>query len=293
MPTKRLLLLVFLVFLYYSLSAQGFCVEGIFSTPQKGSAYLTLYEVGGSWRQMRARVRDGRCVFEGSVSQPVVAELKHRSLSKPLLFYLENSNIRITIDEKSPERSPVSGSRSNSEYRMLKEQWDEQPDYTSPYAPLVLLQREAGMSLLEDFDRLQGEACKGPHYQVLRQRVERIRSVQPGAVLPRFEFFDTAHRRVSSVSLMCDTAYNVILVGASFCIQCEQALQRLRQISSDKPLNLVVCRIDDDPQGWDAKWVDRLAIDHIPYLILLSADGTIVERDLRVWELEKILKVDN
>lgn len=294
MPIKRLLIFVFIVLQYYSLSAQGFCVEGVFSTPQRGVAQLTVHGDDNQTQELRSKIRDGRCVFEGTVSHPVVAELWHRSMSKPLTFYLENSNIRIAIDAQTPERSRVSGSRSNSEYRLLAEQWDEEPDYASPYAPLVLLQRESSTSLLSDFDRLQGEACKAYHYRELQQRVDRIRAVQIGAKLPHFEFSDTAHRRVATDTLLCDTTYNVILFGASFCGQCEQVRRQLQRLSEgEMRLNIVVCRIDDDPRGWDADWVDLLAIDHIPYLLLVASDGTIVERDLRVWEIEKNLKTSH
>lgn len=288
MPTKRLSLLIFFLVQYLSLSAQGFCVEGVFSSPRKGTAQLTLYEDARSPRVLKARVRDGKCVFEGTVARPVVAELWHSSMAAPLLFYVENSTIRITVNDQHPARSHVSGSRSNSEFRLVAEQWDEQPDYSSPYAPLVLLQRGAGAALLSDFDRLKGDACRGSQYQQLRQRVERIRATQEGAKLPRFEFVDSNHRKVATDTLLRDSVYHVFLFGASFCGQCEQAQQQLRQLSrGDSLWHTVVCRIDDDPRGWDADWVDRLAIDHIPYIMLVAADGTIVERDLRIWELER------
>lgn len=290
MPTKGLSLLVYFFLQFGPLLAQEFCVEGVFSSSRSGSARLTLYEGSGVQRVMQSRVRGGRCVFKGSVSRPVVAELWHRSMSHPLVFYVENSRIHITIDDRNPSRSPVSGSRSNSEYRLLAEQWAEQPDYTSPYAPLVLLQCTDAMALLSDFDRLQGDALQVPHYALLQQRVERIKAVQPGASLPRFEFSDTAHRRVASDTLLCDTCYNVLLFGASYCGQCESAMNELQQLEAGPvPFHWLLCRIDDDPQGWDADVLDLLAVDHIPYLILVDKSGTIVERDLRVWELRQYL----
>jgi len=294
MPTKRLSLLIFFLASYLSLLAQGFCVEGIFSSPRKGTAQLTLYEGAGSPRVLRSRVRDSKCVFEGTVTRPVVAELRHSSMAQPLLFYVENSAIRIVVNDQQPARSHVSGSRSNSEYRLVAERWNEQPDYASPYAPMVLLHRDVGPALLADFERLKGEACQGLQYQQLRQRVDRIRATQEGSKLPCFVFVDSSHHKVATDTLLCDTTYNVFLFGASYCGQCLQAQRQLQQLSvNDSLWHTVVCRIDDDPRGWDADWVDRLAIDHIPYIILVAADGTIVERDLRVWELEKKLKSKN
>ena len=255
---------------------------------------MTLYEDAQAPRVLKSRVRGGKCLFEGTVSRPVVAELWHSSMTAPLLFYVENSNIHIDLNEQQPSRSRILGSRSNSEYRLVAEQWDEQPDYGSPYAASVLLQRGGGSSLLSDFDRLQGDACRGPQYQQLRQRVERIRAAQEGSKLPHFVFVDGNHRKVATDTLLRDSVYHVFLFGATFCSQCERVQQQLRQLScGDSLWHTVVCRVDDDPRGWDADWVDRLAIDHIPYIMLVAADGTIVERDLRIWELEKRTNLTN
>ena len=59
MPTKRLSFFILFLVPYLSLSAQGFCVEGVFSSPRKGTAQLTLYEDASSPRVLKARVRDG------------------------------------------------------------------------------------------------------------------------------------------------------------------------------------------------------------------------------------------
>lgn len=290
MPTKRLILFLSLLVPYLSLSAQGFCVEGVFSSPCRGTAQLTLYEGGRNPRILRAHVHKGKCVFEGKVAHPVVASLWHNNMGRQLFFYIENSTIRITVNEQQPERSHISGSRSNSEYRVVAEQWDDHPDYTSAYAPLVLLHRDGGVDLLSDFDSLRGDAACGWQYELLRQRVAHIRSSQVGSKLPCFEFVDTTRHKVSTDTLFCDSLCHVFLFGASYCSQCNQAQKQLQQLSRGGSLwDMVVCRLDDDPRGWDADWVDSLAIDHIPYIILVAADGTILERDLRVWEVERIL----
>lgn len=249
---------------------------------------MRLVDSGASRRIWKAPVRDGRFVIEGKVDRPMLAELRHNSMAQPLLFYLENSRIRITVNDQQPARSHVSGSRSNSEYRLVAERWDEQPDYSSPYAPLVLMQRGSDAALPDLFDRLTGEACQSLHYRQLRQRVEKIRSTQEGSPMPRLVFLDSEHRQVALDSLLSDTAYNVFFIGASYCVQCEQVRERLQRMSESAPtLNLIACRLDDDPRGWDADWVDSLAIDHIPYIILVDRQGYIAERDLRVWELER------
>lgn len=291
MPTKRLSLFILFVVYSLSLSAQGFCVEGVFGSPRRGAVQLVVVDSVAGRRTWKVPVRDGRFVIEGTVDRPVLAELRHSSLAQPLRFYLENSPIRIAVNDQQPARSRVSGSRSNSEYRLVAEQWDEQPDYTSPYAPLVLLQRGVDATLPDAFDRLSGAACQSPQYRVLRQRVERLRSTQEGSPLPHFVFLDSARRPVASDSLLCDSCWNLLFFGAAYCGPCEQARRQLQQLAADRPtLHAVVCQLDDDPAGWDAAWVDSLAIDHIPYLLLVDGQGRIVERDLRIWELERTLK---
>ncbi|KWW29289.1 MAG: hypothetical protein AUK63_1511 [bacterium P3] len=289
MPTKGLPLLILFIFQCLSLSAQGFCVEGVFSSPRRGTVRLTLFEGQRNNRALQAKVRDGRFVIEGEVERPVAAELWHSSMAQPLFFYVENSRIRISVDDRQPAMSRVSGSRSNSEYRLAAEQWDEAPDYASPYAPLILLQRGDGASLPADCALLHGVAREVPHYRMLLQRVERILATEAGTRLPHFEFVDTAHRRVAVDTLLSDTCCNVLFFSASYCRQCERQLQQLQRLARGPvPLNCVVCRIDDDPLGWDAACVDLLAIDHIPYIILVDTAGIVVDRDVRIWELERM-----
>ena len=54
-----------------------------------------------------------------------------------------------------------------------------------------------------------------------------------------------------------------------------------------KPIEI---NIDLEKETWDAPFVKTLAIEHIPYLILLDKNGRIVARDVRIWELERIRK---
>ena len=54
-------------------------------------------------------------------------------------------------------------------------------------------------------------------------------------------------------------------------------------------VEILYIRIDDNPAGWDAPWLKQLSVDHLPYAILVDAEGRVQTRDIRDWELDGIL----
>lgn len=298
MPTKRLLLFPLLFFFFIPLSAQDFSVEGVFQSPQKGRATLVVFDGDSSSSSFSARLTGDRCVFVGRVKRPCVAELHHRSLAAPLVFFIDNSHIVIEVNPSHPEQSRIMGSRPNSEFRILKETWDAASQSGSlqsadnlrldaPYAPYLLYSGGSEVDMLSLFPRLSGEATQGYHYHLLQRRVERLRSLTVGERLPDFVFPDKDGRSVHLDSARCDSTYTLLFFGSSYCEQCQRVMRVLKK--DNRPnLSTIFCMLDDDKRGWDAPFVEQLAIDHIPYLILLDREGAIVARDLRIWELEKM-----
>ena len=80
---------------------------------------------------------------------------------------------------------------------------------------------------------------------------------------------------------------NLLLVGATWCSQCQQVAARVAKQHPE--VNLVSLNLDHEPKGWDAPYMQALAIDHIPFLLLLDANGRIVYYDLREWQLDDAL----
>ena len=289
MPVRLLWLLFVVVCHIGSLSAQQFSIEGEWEGVKSGRVELALYESVHP-RILSARLRGGLFHITGTVDGPVAAELRSSRLSRPLVFFVEPGTIRLSVNTDNPEVSRVTGSRSNSQFRVLEQQWDERPDYTSPYAPLVVLRRGESAAMAAQFARLQGAALQTPHYQILQRQVEKLQASREGARLPHFVLTDTLHRSRPVDSLLSNSLYNVLLFSASYCRNCRQAEQMLDSLChAGLPLHVVVSRIDDDPAHWDAAALTVLSVDHIPFLFVVHPDGTILHRDPAVWQLERLL----
>lgn len=54
-------------------------------------------------------------------------------------------------------------------------------------------------------------------------------------------------------------------------------------------MNCINIDIDADRRGWDAPFIEKLNIAHLPFIILLDEKGRILSRDVRIWELERFI----
>lgn len=285
----RRLAIFFFLFRVFPLAAQQFSIDGDMAEVKSGRVELAIYESDVP-RLLHARIQDGHFAFSGSVDHPVAAEIRHPSLARPLLFILENSAIRIKVNLRHPETSPVSGSRSNSYYRLLLQQWSEQPVYNSPYASLVLLQMTDVAIVDHQFDLLQGEALLSPHYQILKHRVDRIRTAREDSALPLFHFTDSSGQTVAIDSVLSDSSYTILLFSSSYCHPCAVAERQVDSLASaGYPVVKLTFRLDDDPLAWDAEPFSLLAVDHIPFLLVVRPDRLIAYRDPAAWQLPRLL----
>ena len=280
--------------------AQSFVVRGTCSKAQRNHLTLTIYDGDSTFRTMKCVAVD-TFRFEGSVSKAAVATLGGGKMNGTLLFYIEPSEITITLDFDNPSASRINGSRANSQYRYLLENCREggarcllqyvADNPASPFAPLLLYDHLSALPI-EDADRLcramKDEAAHAYHYHLLRRRVADLLSVTEGSRMPDFVFVDSAGREVHSDSLMNGEGCMALLVSASWCSTCRSA-ERVLQSLPDGVIRQTIL-IDRQPQRWDAPCLRALVIDHIPYIILIDSHGNIVERDLRHWELLRRLK---
>jgi glutaredoxin len=78
--------------------------------------------------------------------------------------------------------------------------------------------------------------------------------------------------------------------GANWCDRCKAQQAQAEKTIGDRPIKLLTINIDDNPNGWDANYLKQLSVDHIPYMILVDKRGIVVARDIRIWELERVLK---
>lgn len=282
------------------IQGQGFQVHVTLPAGLKGKPTLTLFDTPQP-RTVKSNGDHGTD-FSGTVKGPVYAELRHPAVAQPVAFFIENSRINITFNKEQPNASPITGSRTNSLLRFQLEQCadnlveclslyiTEHPDdILSPYLLDQQLAPSLDFAMLDTlYKQLQGAATKTYHYQLLGKRMRHLTSLADGAPLPSFRFSDDKSTPTASDTVMRDSCYHLLMIGATWCEQCSRIAKELAKEFPDiKPY---VINIDRQKMQWDANLVEVLAVDHIPYLILLDPQKRIVARDLRIWELKRILE---
>ncbi|MBR1516919.1 MAG: DUF4369 domain-containing protein [Bacteroidales bacterium] len=281
--------------------AQGFVIKGTTSERSRMPLILTIFDDSLSSREMKT-VAYGSFSFFGSVKHPVLASISSTQMNGVLYFYLENSHISINLNLSNPAASPVVGSRTNSQFRYALEECSGagaddclrlfvENNPTSLFSPFVLYERLSTlpvetMSLL--FDRLDGEARTTYHYHLLSQRIARSRTLTEGALLPDFSYVDRNGNETTFYRLRSADSCNIVIVGATWCASCRKAEQ---QVAEQWPaVRQQVVYIDRQPAKWDAPSLQSLVVDHVPFLLLTDAEGRIIGRDLRIWELSRYIQ---
>ncbi|MBQ4377027.1 MAG: DUF4369 domain-containing protein [Bacteroidales bacterium] len=292
-------LFCFLSFLVSSqIDAQQYVLRCHSSIRERYSLTLTIYDGDTSFRRQTITAYDA-FAFYGSVKKPVLASLTSPKMNGTLFFYLENSDINITLNLEQPAASHVVGSRTNSQFRYaiencvgheaescIEEYVNLNP--TSIFAPFLIYERLSALPLDRVqplFELLDGEARTTYHYHQLASRLARAQAVTEGAPMPGFRYTDGNGREVAFDTLRDTTRCNVILVGATWCASCRKVESTLHD--NFPYLSQHIINIDYQPQKWDAPCLQMLVADHIPFLILVDGQGHIAGRDLRQWELSR------
>lgn len=292
-------LVLLVAFLPMAAGAQGYEISG--ESSLSGSVTLTVYDGDSTTHTHSARIDRGLFLFSGTVKGPVLASLSHPSMRRPLYFYLENSEITIALNATHPEASLIKGSRSNSEYRYFLERYLDAPEpgaylrqYVREkpadiYVPFVLYSQMQSLDegLLRGLiGQLSGAATHTYHYTLLCRWKRETPSVSEGSEIPNFTFTNENHKQVKFSAVRNTEGPTLIVVGASWCDRCKQFEARAQRIAKKRPLGIVYIRIDDSPAGWDAPFLKQLSVDHLPYAILVDAQGHVQARDVRDWELD-------
>lgn len=285
------------------LHAQGFEISG--ESSLSGNFTLTIYDADSSFHTFTCKANKGMFLFSGQVAQPVLASLTHPSMSKPMYFYLENSEISVALNATHPEASVVRNSRSNSEYRYLMECYRTAADPTSYliqyakehpssiYLPFVLHQQMNNIddgSLRQMITQVADKGRHTYHYTLLRRWMRETPAVSEGSEMPNFAYLNADKVRCEFASTRNTDGATLILFSASWCELCHNQLATAQRLIGTKPVKVITINIDDNPNGWDANYLKQLSVDHLPYFILVDQHDVVVSRDIRIWELEKALK---
>ena len=292
------LLFLYLVVAYGQSLGQGdYTLNGHMPKGLGKNVSLTVYDGDSSCRRLSKRVKDGKFVFAGHIRKPCVAELSF-SGGRSLYLYLEPAEMNVEINADDLEHSPVTGSRTNSQYRYALENSGSRKALTdyiqenrkSPIAALVLFQR---MHNLENSDveklfrTLDSSEAYCYHYHAIKRHIAESLALAVGNPLPDFEFIDYGKTKRIYDCLRRDTM-TVVFFGATWCDICKRDLATARQLCGNS-VNCINIDIDADRRGWDAPFIEKLNIAHLPFIILLDEKGRILSRDVRIWELERFI----
>lgn len=290
-----------------TVSAQSFSIDISFDNPQRGIVTLNIYDGDTIPRQMRKKVTKGVTTFMGQVERPCYAEVITANGKRYGLF-MENSFIAVHINETNLESSVVKGSLTNSQYRYTLElcrlpdgNYDTkkliakvEENKSAVFAPLLIyeyIMPRCELSVVNQLAGiLDGDAKAAYHYRLLKNRISTI-NYQMSNKIPDIEFADAKGGKHHTDSLFVDSCYNLILVGASWCKQCRNAESEARH--QNQNLNIIKIDIDNDQKQWDAEVINKLQIDHLPFLILVDKNRKIVARDIRAWDIKRTMLLGN
>ena len=301
MGMRNFLLLIVSLLVSSLATAQSFRVSVSCDGLSKKNVSLLIFDEGATPRKVKPKATASGVVFTGSVAAPVYAELRHSDVSRPLEFFIENSEIRISFEQSNPNASAVNGSRVNSQMRYLLEQCVESDLTTclsqfvtdnpsSPFASYILNRHLSQILDVAELDSLFRRLKPSPkpdyHYQLLASRLSVLSNLAEGCRLPNL-LFTVDGRQLHTDSVWVDSCWHLLLVGASWCRQCAEIGQSLER---DFPsVQTLVINVDNEKLGWDSPFMQQLDVDHIPYLILTDDKCRIVKRDLRIWELQRLI----
>ena len=144
----------------------------------------------------------------------------------------------------------------------------------------------------------------------VKNRLEKIKQTEVGAVLPNIELPDPDGKIISLESLR--GKYVFVDFWASWCGPCVREIPNLKiayEKFQEKGFEIISISLDNDKEAWldgiakhELNWLHvsdlqafnspvakQLAVAYVPHTFLLAPDGTIIAVDLRGEELENRL----
>ena len=291
----------FLLFLPLLCFGQQYEISG--ESSLTGVFTLNIYDGDSTMHSFTNKANKGMFFFSGAVERPVLASIEHPTMSQPLFFYLDGSEISIHVNATRPEASVIKGSRSNSEYRYMMERLNNASDPNaflrqqlkdtpgSIFLPFILYRQLSNLdegTLRQLIGQIAGEAKHTYHYTLLQRWLRQTPIVAEGCEMPDFAFLNSKKERCTFAQSRNADGYTLILFSATWCDRCKQLEEEAASLFAEQDVDILTINIDDNPNGWDAHYLQQLSVNHIPYLIMVDPEGLVTARDIRSWELYRL-----
>lgn len=92
---------------------EGYKIEGEVEGVQEGKIYLKSFRNKMFFDVDTAEIVNGKFTFQGKVEQPLLYGLATEDMSYPAQFFLDNQNIKLTLDTEDGEIEKIENSPLN------------------------------------------------------------------------------------------------------------------------------------------------------------------------------------
>ena len=303
---------------------KGYVIDGQVTDVKDGMMYLKKY-VGKSFVDVDSTaIVDGKFKFEGVASEALAHGLTTRKeSSRPMVFFLENNAMNITMNESGKEMS-ITGSEANDIY-LRNAKITRAKGYSldsllaahpsSPVAAYFVVKDFAYKLDLEGMKavraKLDASLAGSEYVNQIESMISRMEKVQVGSVAPDFTLPDVDGNPVSLSSFR--GKYVLVDFWAAWCPDCRKenpnivaAWEKYKDknfavlgVSLDRKRDQRLAAIEKDNLTWtqvsDLKYWDSEAavlycIRWIPMNFLIDPEGKIVAIGLEGEELHNKLE---
>ena len=303
---------------------KGYVIDGQVTDVKEGMMYLKKYE-GKSFVDVDSTaIVDGKFKFEGVAPEALAHGLTTiKGSSRPLVFFLDNDVMKVTMNESGKEMSVV-GSEANDIY-LRNAKITRSKDYsldslltahpTSPVAAYFVVKDFAYKLDLEGMKaahaKLDASLAGTEYMNQIESMIARMEKVQVGSVAPDFTLPDVDGNPVSLSSFR--GKYVLVDFWAAWCPDCRKenpnivaAWEKYKDknfavlgVSLDRKRDQWLAAIEKDNLTWtqvsDLKYWDSEAavlycIRWIPMSFLIDPEGKIVAIGLEGEELHNKLE---
>ena len=303
---------------------KGYVIDGQVTDVKDGMMYLKKY-VGKSFVDVDSTaIVDGKFKFEGVASEALAHGLTTRKeSSRPMVFFLENNAMNITMNESGKEMS-ITGSEANDIY-LRNAKITRAKGYSldsllaahsaSPVAAYFVVKDFAYKLDLEGMKavraKLDASLAGSEYVNQIESMISRMEKVQVGSIAPDFTLPDVDGNPVSLSSFR--GKYVLVDFWAAWCPDCRKenpnivaAWEKYKDknfavlgVSLDRKRDQWLAAIEKDNLTWtqvsDLKYWDSEAavlycIRWIPMSFLIDPEGKIVAIGLEGEELHNKLE---